>query len=203
MIKAIIFDFGDVFINLDIEGFTQNAFKQFNINEFSEEMIAFNSFYEQGLISTEEFIEFYIENFPKLTEEELINIWNFMLKDFPNHRLEFLKELQKSAKYKLILLSNTNELHINWIKKNVSFYEEFKDCFDAFYLSHDIHLRKPNRDIFEYVLRENNLTAKECFFVDDNKDNIKTANSLGIKTWHINPKIEDITSIFKINSHLF
>ena len=203
MIKAIIFDFGDVFINLDIEGFTQNAFKQFNINEFSEEMIAFNSFYEQGLISTEEFIEFYIENFPKLTEEELINIWNFMLKDFPNHRLEFLKELQKSAKYKMILLSNTNELHINWIKKNVSFYEEFKDCFDAFYLSHDIHLRKPNRDIFEYVLRENNLTAKECFFVDDNKDNIKTANSLGIKTWHINPKIEDITSIFKINSHLF
>lgn len=203
MIKAIIFDFGDVFINLDIEGFTQNAFKNFKIHEFSEEMIAFNSFYEQGLISTEEFLEFYVENFPKLSQEELIDIWNFILKDFPEHRLGFLKELKKSSKYKLILLSNTNELHIYWIKKNVPFFEEFKNCFDAFYLSHDIHLRKPNRDIFEYVLNENKLTAKECFFVDDNKENIKTANSLGINTWHINPKTEDITSLFKVNSHLF
>jgi glucose-1-phosphatase len=203
MIKAIIFDFGDVFINLDIEGFTQNAFNHFKINEFSEEMMAFNSFYEQGLISTDEFLEFYVENFPKLSEEELIDIWNFMLKDFPKHRLDFLKELQKSGKYKLILLSNTNELHIDWIKKNVPFYEEFKNCFDAFYLSHDIHLRKPNRDIFEFVLSENNFNAEDCFFVDDNKENIKTANSLGIHTWHINPKTEDITSLFKVNSHLF
>lgn len=203
MIKAIIFDFGDVFINLDIEGFTQNAFKQFKIDEFSEEMIAFNIFYEQGLISTEEFLEFYVENFQKLSQEDLIDIWNFMLKDFPKHRLDFLKELKKSEKYKLILLSNTNELHIDWIKNKVSFFEEFKNCFDAFYLSHDIHLRKPNRDIFEYVLSENNLTAKDCFFVDDNKDNIKTANSFGIHTWHINPKTEDITSLFKVNRHLF
>ncbi|WP_100612291.1 HAD family hydrolase [Confluentibacter lentus] len=203
MIKAIIFDFGNVFINLDIDGFTQNAFKHFKIDDFSEEMIAFNSFYEQGLISTEEFLEFYVENFPNLSEEELIDIWNFILKDFPEHRLSFLKELQKSAKYKLILLSNTNELHIDWIKKNISFYEEFKNCFDAFYLSHDIHLRKPNRDIFEYVLSENNVNAKECFFVDDNNDNIKTANSLGINTWYINPKTEDITSLFKVNGHLF
>lgn len=203
MIKAIIFDFGNVFINLDIDGFTQNAFKHFKIDEFSEEMIAFNSFYEQGLISTDEFLEFYIENFPKLSEEELIDIWNFMLKDFPEQRLDFMKELQKSSKYKLILLSNTNELHIDWIKKNVSFYEKFKNCFDAFYLSHEIHLRKPNRDIFEYVLSENSLNAKECFFVDDNHDNIKTANSLGINTWYINPETEDITSLFKVNSHLF
>lgn len=203
MIKAIIFDFGDVFINLDIEGFTQNAFKHFKISEFSEEMIAFNSFYEQGLISTEEFLEFYVENFPKLSEEDLIDIWNYMLKDFPKHRLDFIKELKESSKYKLILLSNTNELHIDWIKKNVSFYEEFKNCFDAFYLSHEIQLRKPDRDIFEFVLNENNLNAKACFFVDDNQDNIKSAQSLGINTWHINPKTEDITSLFKVKSQFF
>jgi putative hydrolase of the HAD superfamily len=70
-------------------------------------------------------------------------------------------------------------------------------------LSHEIHLRKPNKDIFEFVLSENNLTAKACFFVDDNKDNIKTANALGINTWHINPKTEDITSLFNVNSHVF
>lgn len=203
MIKAIIFDFGDVFINLDIDGFTQNAFKHFKIEAFSEEMVAFNSFYEQGLISTEEFLEFYTENFPKLSKEALIDIWNYMLKDFPKHRLEFIQQLKESSKYKLILLSNTNELHIDWIKKHVPFYETFKSCFDAFYLSHEIYLRKPNRDIFEFVLNENGLSAKECLFIDDNTQNIKTADSLGIATWHISPKTEDITTLFKAKGHLF
>ena len=203
MIKAIIFDFGDVFINLDIDGFTQNAFKHFKIESFSEEMIVFNSLYEQGLISTEEFLEFYTENFPKLSKQDLIDIWNYMLKDFPKHRLEFIQQLKESSKYKLILLSNTNELHIDWIKKHVPFYEEFKSCFDAFYLSHEIYLRKPNKDIFEFVLNENGLSANECFFIDDNAQNIKTADSLGITTWHINPKTEDITTLFKVKGHLF
>ncbi|MFI1772169.1 HAD family hydrolase [Thalassobellus citreus] len=203
MIKTIIFDFGNVFINLDIDGTLKRMFETLKIDAFSEEMIAFNSFYEQGLISTEEFIDFYSENFPKLSKEELIDLWNFILKDFPKHRLDFLKTLKASNKYKLILLSNTNELHINWIKDNVSFYDDFKNCFNTFYLSQEIHLRKPNKDIFEFVLNENNLKANECLFIDDNKDNINTADTLKIKTWHINPETEDVSNLFKIKNNLF
>lgn len=203
MIKTIIFDFGNVFINLDIEGAIKKTFSSLNIEAFSEEIIAFNSFYEQGLISTNEFLDFYSENFPKLQKEELIELWNFMLKDFPEHRLDFLKTLKAPNKYKLILLSNTNELHINWIKKNVSFYNDFKNYFDAFYLSHEINLRKPNKDIFEFVLNENNLKASECLFIDDNEDNINTAHDLKIKTWYINPNTEDVSDLFKIKNTLF
>ncbi|CAH8294914.1 putative hydrolase of the HAD superfamily [Mariniflexile fucanivorans] len=203
MIKTIIFDFGNVFINLDIEGAMKHTFNEFEIDGLSEEMIAFNSFYEQGLISTEEFIEFYTENFPKLSNDELIDIWNFMLKDFPEHRLEFLQQLRNNSKYKLILLSNTNELHIDWVKEQVPFYETFKNCFDAFYLSHEINLRKPNQDIFDFVISENKLKANECLFIDDNADNCKTAKSLGIETWHINPETEDVSNLFKIKSDLF
>jgi len=203
MIKTIIFDFGNVFINLDIEGALKYALKAFEIDALSEEMTAFNSLYEQGLISTDEFLGFYAENFPKLSKDELIEVWNFMLKDFPEHRLKFLKELKATSKYKLILLSNTNELHINWIKENISIYEDFKNCFDTFYLSHEIQLRKPNSDIFEFVLNENNLKSNACLFIDDNKDNINTAESLSFKTWHINPKTEDITNLFNIKTHLF
>ncbi|MFG6687581.1 HAD family hydrolase [Mariniflexile sp. HNIBRBA6329] len=203
MIKAIIFDFGNVFINLDIEGAIKHTFNQFKIDSLSEEMTAFNSFYEQGLISTEEFIEFYVENFPNISSEELIDIWNFMLKDFPKHRLEFLKDLKTSAKYKLILLSNTNELHIDFIKRNIPFYDEFKNYFDAFYLSHEINLRKPNRDIFNFVLNENKLNANECLFIDDNEDNCNTSKSLGIETWHIHPGTEDVSNLFKIKKGLF
>ncbi len=203
MIKTIIFDFGNVFINLDIEAHIQNALKAYEIEAFSEEMSAFNSFYEQGLISTNEFLEFYTENFPKLSNKELIDIWNFMLKDFPAHRLEFLKQLKLDSKYNLILLSNTNELHINWIKKHVPFYETFKSYFHAFYLSHEIQLRKPNQDIFEFVLNQHKINANECLFIDDNTDNVNTAEKLGIKVWNIDPKTDDIINLFSTKKDYF
>ena len=203
MIKTIIFDFGNVFINLNIEDAIQKALKSFKLESFSEEMIAFNCLYEIGLVSTDEFLEFYSENFPELSNEDLIEIWNYMLKDFPQYRLDFLKELKASKKYKLILLSNTNELHINWVKEQVPFYNEFKNCFDSFYLSQEINLRKPNLDIFEFVLNENNLITDECLFIDDVKDNTDTASQLKIHTWNLNPKKEDVIDLFKIKSDLF
>ncbi|WP_027137261.1 HAD family hydrolase [Gaetbulibacter saemankumensis] len=203
MIKTLIFDFGNVFINLDIEGAIAHTMKSFKIESFPEEMIAFNSLYEQGLISTNEFIEFYQANFPNTQPEELISIWNYMLKDFPEHRLDFLKKLKSEGKYKLILLSNTNELHIDWIKNNIPLYDEFKQCFDAFYLSHEIQLRKPNQDIFKFVLKENNIIPQECLFIDDNADNIQTAKSLDINTWHITPNTDDVTTLFETKLHLF
>jgi putative hydrolase of the HAD superfamily len=166
-------------------------------------MTAINCLYEQGLMSTSEFIEFYSENFPNVSEDSIIDTWNFMLKDFPKQRLEFLKELKDASKYKLILLSNTNELHIDWVKRNISFFEDFKNCFDKFYLSNEIQLRKPNDDIFEFILKENNIESKHTLFIDDNKDNIKTAKKLGFNTWHLNPETEDVVTLFETKKTLF
>lgn len=203
MIKTLIFDFGNVFINLNIEAAQKHALEAFQVESLSEEMLGFNSFYEQGLISTDEFIEFYTENFPKLSKETLVDIWNNMLKDFPKYRLDFLKDIQQSSKYNLILLSNTNALHIEYIKTHVPFFEAFKNCFDRFYLSHEINLIKPNPDIFEFVLNENKLEAEECLFIDDNADNIETAKGMNIKTWHINPETEDVINLFETKNSLF
>lgn len=203
MIKTIIFDFGDVFINLDKEGALKLALEKFEIKELDEELQSINALYEQGLISTDEFLDFYADNFPKLNKDELKSIWNHIIKDFPEHRLQFIKQLAKDNNYQLILLSNTNELHIDYIKKNVSFYEEFKNCFDQFYLSHEINLRKPNADIFNFVLIENNLNAEECLFIDDTLENTQTAQQLGINVWNNNPATEDIVDIFTIKKDLF
>ncbi len=203
MIKTIIFDFGDVFINLDKEGALKLALEKFEITELDEELQSINALYEQGLISTDEFLDFYADNFPKLSRNELKSIWNHIIKDFPEHRLQFIKQLAKDNNYQLILLSNTNELHIDYIKNNVSFYEEFKDCFDQFYLSHEINLRKPNADIFNFVLTENKLNAEECLFIDDTLENTQTAQQLGINVWNNNPSTEDIVDIFKIKKELF
>ena len=203
MIKTIIFDFGDVFINLDKEGALKLALEKFEITELDEELQSINALYEQGLISTDEFLDFYANNFPNLSKDELKSIWNYIIKDFPEHRLQFIKQLSKDNNHQLILLSNTNELHIDYIKKNVSFYEEFKNCFDQFYLSHEINLRKPNADIFNFVLTENKLNVEECLFIDDTLENTQTAQQLGINVWNNNPATEDIVDIFTIKKELF
>ena len=205
MIKTIIFDFGDVFINLDKESAIRQALNLFGIDAFSKEAIAANNLYEQGLISTSAFIEFYKNTFPGVTEDKIIDSWNKILSNFPLHRLKFLKVLSEEKKYFLILMSNTNELHIEWIKKEwgYSLYNDFKNCFDKFYLSHEIHLRKPNYNIYQFVLRENGLIENETLFIDDTTENTNVAEQLSLHTWNINPRTEDIIDLFVINKRLF
>ena len=128
----------------------------------------------------------------------MIKAWNAILLDFPLHRLHFLQELNAKQKYRLFLLSNTNELHITWIKNNwgIALYNEFKAHFEGFYLSHEINLRKPNKNCYDFILCENNLIPEETIFIDDTKENTDTATELGIKTWNIDPLKEDVVELF-------
>ncbi|WP_442266481.1 HAD hydrolase-like protein [Tenacibaculum sp. ZS6-P6] len=196
MIKNIIFDFGDVFINLDKQA-TYVALAKLGVNEVSESMMQVYYDYEMGLMATDEFVDYFHNEF-KIDKESLIDAWNAILLDFPLHRLNFLKELADSKKYRLFLLSNTNDLHISWIQKNWGdeLYKEFKSCYEQFYLSHEINLRKPNKNIYEFVLNENQLVAEETFFIDDTKENTDAVKNLGIKAWNIDPTSEDIVDLF-------
>ena len=111
MIKTLIFDFGDVYINLDKEApFIE--MKKLGIHSLSNEIIEINKLYETGKIDTNEFLEYYHQKLPSSTKGQLSEAWNSIILDFPEYRLEFLEELAKSKKYQLILLSNTNDLHI-------------------------------------------------------------------------------------------
>lgn len=202
MIKTIIFDFGDVFINLDKQA-TFRELKKSNIEELSEEIQKANKAYEMGLISTETFIRSYVDHSSTLTSEGMITAWNSILMDFPKYRLQFIKKLSEEKKYQLILLSNTNEAHIDWIKQRIPFFEEFKSCFDAFYLSHEINLRKPNSDIFQYVLQKHQLKSEECLFIDDTLENTEAAKKLGIHVWNLEPTREDVIDLFTTNKVLF
>lgn len=203
MIKNIIFDFGDVLINLDKQGAMQNALELFGLTEFSKDMVAINEEFEVGAISSEVFLEFYENKFPNLSREEIMFAWNYILKDFPLHRLDFIKEVSKE--YRCFLLSNTNKIHIDWIKNDwgMELYNEFKSCFEQFYLSHEIGYRKPNNNIYEFVLQKNNLIASETLFIDDTTENTVAANKLGILTWNNDPFSQDVVDLFKIKSELF
>ncbi|MFQ3297058.1 MAG: FMN phosphatase YigB (HAD superfamily) [Polaribacter sp.] len=196
MIKNIVFDFGDIFINLDKKRFAREL-QQLGISQESEEMLPVLHQYEKGLISTEKFIAFFEEKL-EIPSEKLVKAWNSILLDFPNERLRFIQELAESKKYRLFLLSNTNDLHISWIKNNwgLKLYNSFKICFEQFYLSHEINLRKPNHTIYEFVLKANNLIAEETFFIDDTKENTVAAKMLGISVWNLKPGEEDVLELF-------
>jgi len=197
MIKNIIFDFGDIFINLDKEIIFREI-ERFGGNQvLSAEILEINRKYEIGEISSEKFVAALSEIYPKASTEDIIQIWNGMLLDFPNERLEFIEELANNASYRLFLLSNTNALHIAEVieKLGIDTFNRFKNCFEKFYLSHEIHLRKPNADIYEFVLKENGLVSEETFFIDDTRENIESAEKLGIHCWHLQVGIEDITQL--------
>src|SRR5690606_19692995 len=176
---------------------------KYDIKELSKNIYQKNLDYEMGLISSEEFIQIYQSEFSHIEEQDIINSWNAILIDFPKYRYEFLKKLSEEKDYQLILLSNTNEIHIDWVKEKVPFFEDFKNCFDAFYLSHEINFRKPNPAIYEFVLKKHNLKPDECLFIDDTKENTDAAASLGIHTWNLDPTREDVIDLFIAKQDLF
>lgn len=202
MIKTIIFDFGDVFINLDKTA-TQQNLKRMQIEDLPEHIHSRNRDYEQGFVTSDEISNIYRTEFPQLQHSEFLNSWNSILLDFPKYRLEFLQKLKNKENFQLILLSNTNQNHIENIQSRVPFYEDFRSCFDAFYLSHEIGMRKPDTEIFEFVLKQHELRAEECLFIDDTPENTKAAASLGMHVWNLDPTREDVIDLFTAKKELF
>lgn len=196
MIKNIIFDFGDIFINLDKEIIFREM-QRYGNPSLTPELIILSNAFEVGQISPDIFINGLQTYFPKASTQEIIAIWNGMLLDFPDYRLEFIEKLANEKEYRLFLLSNNNALHkLEAIKiMGSSKFESFKCSFEQFYLSHEIHLRKPNTDIYEFVLEKNGLDPTETFFVDDTFENTHSASKLGIKTWNLIVGQEDIIQL--------
>ena len=196
--KNIIFDLGgvlldidyqkaiDAFKNLGIENF-EAMFSQFKADELFEKL-------ETGHVNETDFysaINTRTEN--QITNEQIDNAWNALILNFRIKSLEVLEKL--SAGYKLYLLSNTNSIHLKYFKKKFT-KETGKPLLDDYFVkawySNEVGLRKPGREIFEFVLHDENLQAAETLFIDDTLVNIETAQKLGFKTHHLSPteKIE-------------
>lgn len=203
MINTIMFDFGDVFINLDKNGALVRAQNMLRVDPLENELMDINKNYEIGTLSTDSFLEYYINRFKHLSKSQIIELWNSIIIDFPDYRYRFIKDLAAKGDYKLILLSNTNELHIDYVKRIFNRFESFKNCFSNFYLSHEINLRKPNSDIYQFVSEHSSFNPKECLFIDDTKENTDAAETLEFITWNIDETKQDVTELFRIKKDLF
>lgn len=195
MINTIIFDFGDVFVNLEKETAIE-AFKKLGLDGPNEDLISKNDLFEKGKISELEFIETFQKYIPKAEIEDVRKAWNSIIGEFPLYRLEFLQML--SYKYRLFLLTNTDSVHISHFehKVGISFFSDFYSCFEKVYYSYEMGMRKPQPEIFTTILNKHDLSPKRTLFVDDKKENTDMAQSLGLHVWNLQVGKEDVVDLF-------
>lgn len=202
MIKNIIFDFGNVLFDLEL-GRTGQQLRD-HLGEFYdvtyEKMARKHIFelYEVGGLSTDEFLQTIVHDSGNRVSSELVmEAWNSILLGMPAHRFPFLLNLRQQ--YRVFLLSNINEMHAEFIQnylKDSHGIEDFETrYFDGVYYSHLIRLRKPMREIFEYVLADAELIAEECLFIDDVEANILAARSVGLKARQHTPGVEIVNAM--------
>lgn len=195
MIDTIIFDFGDIFINLNKDAM-KNAFHTLELEEWNDDMRQLNMAFEVGKISETAFLSGMQKHVPEASLEVIKKNWNTILLDFPLYRLEFLQLL--SEKYRLFLLSNTDSIHIQHFEETVgeSFYGDFYRCFENVYFSFELGMRKPDEEIFNYILKKHELSPKRTLFIDDKKENTDAAARLGIQIWNLQVGQEDVVDLF-------
>ena len=195
MINTIIFDFGDVFINLD-KNASLEALKKLGLPSWTDELEALNQQFERGKVTEVQFMIGLKKIIPNASIDDLRTAWNAVLLDFPLYRLEFLQHL--SLNYRLFLLSNTDEIHVAKFehKVGITFAREFYQCFEKLYFSFEVGMRKPDPEIFKFIINKHDLSMKRTLFIDDKKANTDIAQSLGMQVWNIIPGKEDVVHLF-------
>ena len=119
-----------------------------------------------------------------LTDKQIDDAWFSMIIGLPQERIELLGMLK--LKYNIYLYSNTNELHIEMLKKK---YEEdfgfdiFTFLFNKAYFSNEIKRRKPHPESFQWLLDDAGIKAEETLFIEDTLHHIEGAKKVGLQTY--------------------
>jgi len=189
-IKNIIFDYGNVIFSIDFKK-AQEAFKLLGITDpdtffgHRQQDPIFDQF-DRGEVTEDEFRQYVREKIgnPAITDQQITDAWNSLLLGISPGNHELLLKLKE--KYRTFLLSNINAIHytyiMNYLKSDFGF-DDNEHLFEKTYYSHLVGKRKPEPDIFEQVITENNLKPEETLFIDDSPQHLETAKKLGLQTF--------------------
>ncbi len=182
----IVFDFGNVLIEIDpsrsVEAFRAlGAPAGLNLDaDFFHEV-------ETGARSADDFRDALRSQLKwAASRSSLDAAWNALLLEVPSRTLAKL-HLLRAQGYRLALLSNTNPIHIDEVRRRMGphGYTAFARCFDRVFYSFDLGLRKPDPAIYAAVDRELGIASPaEVLFVDDNAANVASAAAYGWRTLH-------------------
>ncbi|HKJ79404.1 MAG TPA: HAD family phosphatase [Prolixibacteraceae bacterium] len=200
-IKNIIFDLGNVLLNLDFNA-SINAFKKLGLSETvvdKQQAYADPVFYdlEVGRITPGVFRKRVrkILNNENATDQQIDDAWYGMILDIPAHRVKLVQKLQKY--YKVYLFSNTNHIHISRLQKEFKEQHgiDFQSLFVKAFYSHEIHARKPDFQSYQKVIERSGINPAESLFIDDLEKNIIGGEKACLNTfWLKNGK--DVVELF-------
>ena len=187
--RVFVFDLGGVLIKLNV-GRCMRAFEALMGEENMRQVLGMDSRgegvkavsvaskqlladFERGLISEDAFVAAVLSFCrPGTTQQEVIEAWMSMLDELPAERLAYIDSLRAKG-YKVYLLSNGNDLHFDYINKTYA----LDSHFDALFLSHKMHMAKPEQQIFQSVneaIQPLDQSA-QVLFIDDIETNRKAA----------------------------
>ncbi len=182
--NTIIFDFGGVIFDIDPER-TRHSFNKLYgsalVDRFYQNEVLMK--FEKGQITAND-LRKEVQKITGITVKDEIfdRAWNAMLIDYKPKRIERIQMLGKT--HKLLMLSNTNDLHFAFFSNKLKreYGVTFYDLFDSVYLSHEMGLLKPDKEIYKQVLIQQNLDPERTLFIEDTKENAEAAKVLGIET---------------------
>jgi len=182
-IKCVIFDLGDVIVDLDFSRFFNEVITPSPLNKPQSsiylEFFRQSDIYHQGKISDEEFFKQsseLLEIGEELTAKHFFEAFNSIISDLNREVVDIVKQIKEYNSIKIMCLSNINASHWKYLKKQ---NWDIWQLFDEFILSHEIQMTKPDPEIFKYAIKKARCKPKEIVFIDDGLNNIRTALELG------------------------
>ena len=180
--EAIICDLGNVLINFDHNIAVRKILKYTPKKESDIYDLFFDSpftkLYEEGKVSSDEFFKRVKESLGLTIDyDTFLPIWNNIFFEMPlNIKIhDFLKSVK--SKYKLVMLSNINKAHFEFVREKMSILKEF----DKLILSYKVGFRKPAPEIYKIALDSVNIAYSKAIYIDDREDLISAAGKLGLK----------------------
>jgi len=179
MIKALLFDLGDVIVGLDFERSYRKleALSRYKRDEIPGiiQRSRLADPYERGELSNREFhTEFCRALDFEIGYSEFKDLWADVFEPEPLLPDALFETLRQNRR--LVLLSNTNEIHFNFIQRQYPVLRHFDD----FVLSYRIGFMKPSPEIYQKAVRSAGCSPAECFFTDDKQENVDAARRAGI-----------------------
>lgn len=188
MIRAVVFDYGNVIDDVDVRVFVEHV-KPFMVGPMTPEERLLQTQplsvqYESGKLDTAAFIPAFLKQAGlQMSHDEFIAAWSGFFRPIPfTHAL--IRSL--SAKYRLGLLSNTNELHFEHLISRTDVFP----LFETVTLSYRVGVMKPDPAIYRDTVRKLGLASSECLYIDDLKQNAEAAGALGMQTVHFTSPAE-------------
>ena len=202
-IQNIIFDLGGVLLDLTLENCI-NAFRKLGYTQIKDELV--DDYYtsrifqqsELGNISPKQLYDYVrskIGHF--VADEQIADALYQFIGGIPDYKLDMLLDLRRRG-FKVMMLSNTSAPHFPRIAAELFSKNghSLNDYFERIYLSYELHLAKPDKRIFEYIITDANIRPEETLFIDDGPRNTAVAADMGFTTYTAAPH-EDFRRIFE------